>query len=396
MDIINIPPKQDLENKWLKLQHKMSENGIDACLIYSNVNLYYLTGEIFNGYLYLAVDSSPICFITRETPLRKDLPFIVIRKPEEIPSLLIAKGLSFPKKIMFEGDQITYNEYIRLKNIFNNAETTADANIILRNIRMIKTDWEIEQLRLSTKKHTEVYELIPSCYEPGISDIKFQANIERLARKHGSIGIYRVFGTKMELHMGSILAGSNAEIPSPYDFALGGNGIHPSIPFGANGTTLKEGISVMVDVAGNYTAYVSDMTRTYSIGKLPDTAYKVHQISREIQDEIVQIAKPGVSCAELYELSVKIVQKAKLTDCFMGTKLQAKFVGHGLGIEVNEPPVLTGKSKEVLAENVTFALEPKFILPEIGAVGIENTFLVKRNGLEKLTLCSEDIINLEQ
>jgi len=394
MDTVNIPPKHDLEIKWSLLQQKMQKYGADACLIYSNVNLYYLTGQIFNGYLYMPADYPPICFITRETPLRKDLPFISIRKPEEIPALLIDNGLTFPKKIMLEGDQITYNEYMRLQNIFN-TETKADASILLRKIRMIKTDWEIEQFRLSAKKHAEIYEFIPSCYEYGISDINFQANIERLIRQNGSIGICRVFGTKMELHTGSILAGSNAEIPSPYDFSLGGYGIHPSAPFGANGTILKEGISVMVDMAGNYTAYASDMTRTYSIGKLPDMAYEIHQISRNIQDEIMQIAKPGVSCAELYELSKKIANKAKLSDCFMGSKLQAKFVGHGLGIEINEPPVLTGKSAEVLAENMIFALEPKFILPGTGAVGIENTFLVKRNGLEKLTSFSEDIINLQ-
>ena len=395
MNTINIPPKHDLEIKWLRLHQKMQEYGIDACLIYSNVNLYYLTGEIFNGYLYLPAGDPPICFITRETSLRKDLSFISIRKPEEIPALLVDKGLPSPKNIMLEGDQITYKEYMRLQNIFN-IETKADASILLRKIRMIKTDWEVEQLRLSAKKHAETYEVIPSCYEAGISDINFQANIERLARQNGSIGICRVFGTKMELHMGSILAGSNAENPSPYDFALGGYGIHPSAPFGANGTILNEGTSVMIDVAGNYTAYASDMTRTYSIGKLPDMAYKIHQISINIHDEIMQIAKPGVSCAELYELSEKIAQKAKLNNYFMGNKLQAKFVGHGLGIEINEPPVLTNKSKEILAENMTFALEPKFILPGIGAVGIENTFLVGRNGLEKLTSFPEDIINLRQ
>ena len=394
MDTLNIPPKHDLEIKWRKLQKKMHKDEVDACLIYSNVNLYYLTGEIFLGYLYLPVDHPPIGFITKETQLRKDLSFIAIRKPEEIPASLMDKGLPLPKKIMLEGDQITYNEYIRFQKIFN-AETKADASIILRNIRMIKTDWEIKQLCLSAKKHAEIYEFIPSCYGPGISDINFQANIERLARQNGSLGICRVFGTKMELHMGSILAGSNAEISSPYDFSLGGYGIHPSAPFGANGTILEKGISVMVDVAGNYTAYASDMTRTYSIGKLPDIAYRAHMTSRNIQDEIMRTAKPGVSCAELYELSVKIARKAELNDYFMGTKFQAKFVGHGLGIEINEPPVLTSKSKEVLVENMTFALEPKFTLPGIGGVGIENTFLVKRNGLEKLTLFTEDIIDLQ-
>jgi len=80
----------------------------------------------------------------------------------------------------------------------------------------------------------------------------------------------------------------------------------------------------------------------------------------------------------------------------MGTKQQAKFVGHGVGLEINELPVLTERSKELLEPGMVFALEPKFVLPSIGAVGIENTFLVTSAGIEKLTLFEEQIIDLTE
>ena len=150
----------------------------------------------------------------------------------------------------------------------------------------------------------------------------------------------------------------------------------------------------MIDMAGNYTAYMTDMTRVFSIGKLPELAYKAHQVALSIQQEIENKAKPGVACADLYKLAIDKVEKEKLSSYFMGTKQQAKFIGHGIGIQINELPVLTPRSRELLEPNMVFALEPKFVIPNVGAVGIENSYLVIDNGLEKLTHSQEEIIEL--
>jgi Xaa-Pro aminopeptidase len=227
-----------------------------------------------------------------------------------------------------------------------------------------------------------------------MTDLRFQIEIEHQMRLHGSIGVFRAFGANMNIFMGSLLAGGNAEAPSPFDFALGGGGQTALYPIGANGTLLKEGMAIMVDMAGNYTDYLTDMTRVYSIGDLPEVACRAHLVSLEIQYDIEASAKPGMACADLYNRAYAIVEKAGLTAYFMGTKQQAKFVGHGIGLEINEPPVMTPRSKEVLEPNITFALEPKFVIPKVGAVGIENSFLVTDTGIEKLTSFREDIIPL--
>jgi Xaa-Pro aminopeptidase len=225
-----------------------------------------------------------------------------------------------------------------------------------------------------------------------MTDIEFQIAIERQMRLNGSIGIFHAFGLNLTIFMGSVLAGSNAGAASPCDFALGGNGLTPICPVGADGTLLKEGMTVMVDMAGNFTPYMTDMTRVFSIGKLPEMAYHAHQVSLAIQEEIVQVACPGYPCADLYQIALARVEKEGLTAYFMGTGQQAKFVGHGIGLHINEPPVFTTRSNEVLLPDMAFALEPKFVVPEVGAVGIENSFLVTETGVEKLTLFEEGII----
>lgn len=171
--------------------------------------------------------------------------------------------------------------------------------------------------------------------------------------------------------------------------------MNASCPLGANGTPLTDGMAVMVDMAGNYSPYMTDMTRVYSIGTLPDDAYRAHQVSIHIHEEIAKVARPGTACADLYQLSLRIATDEGLEANFMGTRQQAKFVGHGVGLQINELPVLTPRSKESLEEGMVFALEPKFVLPGIGAVGIENTYLVTSHGVEKLTNAPEEVIRLD-
>ena len=384
--------ENELELKWRRIQQAMRQEEADGCLLTMNMNLYYVSGQVFNGYFYLPAEGRPYWFVKRLT-IPETNQVHVIRKPEQIPDFFRDLNLAMPRKLLLEADELSYNEYIRLQHVFR-AEATGNASALIRHIRMIKTPWEIEQMRISARKHEAVYREIPACYRPGMRDIELQIEIEKRMRMHGSLGYFRAFGSNMDIFMGSLLAGENAGEPSPFDFALGGKGIHASGPLGANGTLLREGTTVMVDMSGNYTAYQTDMTRVFSIGKLPDRAYRVHRVALEIQARMERTAKPGVSCAELYRDALAMAGQEGLKDCFMGTHLQAKFVGHGVGLEINELPVLTTCSKDILQPGMTFAFEPKFVLAGIGAVGIENTFLVTDSGVEKMTLLDENIIEL--
>ncbi len=383
---------KDLIIRRQRLQKAMQEKNIEACVLSTAVNVFYLTGRVYNGYFYLPAEGDPIHFVKRPEGITFDNT-IYIRKPEQIAEELEKKGIALPKTVLLETDVVSYGEYVRLMNALGVKEA-ANASVLLRKLRTIKTDFEIAQVRECARKHEAVYKLIPSVYKKGMTDIELQIEIERLMRLHGSMGIFRSYGENMDIYMGSLLAGENAEAPSPFDFALGGAGTSPTLPLGASGVKLQEGQAVMIDMAGNYSPWMTDMTRVFSIGKTLDIAYRAHQVSIDIHNYIMDIAKPGTSCAELYNVSMEMVKKNNLEVYFMGTKQQAKFVGHGVGLEINEPPVLTPRSKELLEPNIIFALEPKFVIPEVGAVGVENTYLATSDGIEKLTVLEENIIEL--
>ena len=376
-----------------KIRALMAQQGIDAALITYNVNLIYTYGRVVSGYLYLPLNAPARLFIKRPNDIEGEH-IHPIRKPEQITGLLKECGLPLPVKLMLEGDELPFTEYNRLAACFPETEVVSCGTALIRQARSIKTPIEIEMFRRSGIAHAKAYEQIPSVYQPGMTDRQLSVEIERLMRLEGCLGIFRVFGQSMEIFMGSLLAGDNAAVPSPYDFALGGKGLDPSLPGGVSGTLLQAGQCFMVDMGGNFYGYMGDMSRVFSIGKLPEQAYAAHQACLETQEEIVAMAKPGTVCEDMYNKAIEIVTKAGFADYFMGVDQKAKFIGHGIGLEINEMPVLAPRMKQELEPGMVFALEPKIVLPGIGPVGIENSWAVTTDGLEKLTLCKEEIIEL--
>ena len=381
--------KKEIDLRVNRICEKLAASGIEAMLVSSNANLYYISGRVFSGYAYIDTTRSEITYFVKRPVGLQGENVKYIRKPEQISELLPV----LPKNIALELDSLTVNDYNRLSKVFAGCEIK-DASSILRYLRSVKTDYEIAKMKECGVRHDEAYRHIHKIYREGMSDIELQIEIERQLRLDGSLGIFRIHGESMELFMGNVICGDNADAPSPYDFAMGGAGLDESLPVGCNGTVIKPGMTVMVDMCGNFNGYMTDMTRVFYVGKLDDLAKKAHETSIAIHHRLVQEAKPGVQASRLYEIALEITREAGLEDFFMGHKQKAGYIGHGVGIEVNEAPVLAPRSREILEMGNVIALEPKYVIPHVGAVGVESTYVVTENGLECITNFPEEIAEL--
>lgn len=378
----------EIQSRVATISSILAQNGIDAILLSDNVSLYYTSGRVFAGFSYITATGEVTYFVRRPIGFA-DAPHVhYIRKPEMIPSLLSL----CPKRLAMKLDVTTVSDYRRLANIFPEAEIV-DASALMRTVRSVKSPFEQELLKVCGKHHEAAYRAIPSVFRPGMTDVQFQIEIERLLRQEGCLGLFRVQGGSMELFMGNILVGENADSPSPYDFAMGGSGVDASLPVGASGEVITEGKTVMVDACGNFNGYMTDMTRCFRLGAVSELAQKAHQVSIDINHRLAEWGE-GTPAKSLYEMACSMVEENGLSDYFMGYTQKAGFIGHGLGIEINEAPVLAPRSKDVLQEGNVLAVEPKFVIPGVGAVGIENTYIVRQNHLECITNAPEELLTL--
>lgn len=369
-----------------RIRTQMAADNLSAILISDNANKYYVTGRVYAGYVYIPLEGPVIYFVRRPVELQGDN-VVYIRKPEEIAASI---GLNVPQSIGLELDVLPYSASMRLKALFPQSELK-NASAVMRQARAVKTPEEVEMIRRSGIKHVHVYSRIPHLYQAGMSDLELQVEIEKLSRLEGCLGQFRISGDSMELYMGNVLVGDNADFPSPYDFAMGGQGLDPSLPVGANGNTIKPGNTVMVDMNGNFDGYMTDMTRVYALGEISPLALKAHQCSIDIHRELCAMMRPGAEAKALYAKAEEMVRERDLHPYFMGHRQHAGFIGHGIGIEINELPVIAPRSRDIIAAGNVIALEPKFVIPHTGAIGIENTYAVYDDHVECLTPAPEEI-----
>lgn len=386
--------------KLRKIQTQMAAVGVKSLLLRSIPAFLYLSDTVMQGFIFVPLEGNSLWFLERASSTRppaEDDRVFAVRKPEDIPAILARYGYSIDEGTALELGQMPVTDFVRLSRLSaSGCVSDEDGSQILRTARILKTETELRELRRLAKIHTEVSRSFADLYRPGMTDRDWQHEIEYRMRRSGSIGIFRAFGWRMEIFQGNLITGDSAAAPAPYDFAMGGKGT-PAFPFGSSGTPIRPGQTVMVDMAGNYGSLLTDMTRTYALGDVSPMAQKAHELSIRLHEWFATNVKPGFPIAEVYNHCIREVDEAGLGDCFMGTpEWRGKFVGHGLGLEINEPPVLTARWHGVFEENMAIAFEPKFVIPDVGPAGVENTYIITAEGVENITPLPMDLIPLPE
>jgi Xaa-Pro dipeptidase len=399
MNPINAPsllfvPSSEIESRLACFQELMTQEGLDGALICQNVDLFYFSGTMQPGYLYIPNQEEPVFLAKKnmgrtleESPLNT---VIAISSSKEIPSLLSEKGLPLPQTLGLELDVLPANGYLQLRNIFNNAQIL-DVSILIRKCRMIKSDWEIENLMRSSQMMTDMVMEVPRIFRPGMTEIELAGLIEAFLRKEGHQGFTRLRGFNQEIVYGHVLSGPEGIRASYIDSPTGGIGLGPAFSQGAGLKPIRPHEPISVDSVGCYNGYFVDQTRMFSLGVPASPVKEAFQAILQIQESIVQKAQPGVPCEQLYFWALEEAVQLGYKTQFMGTDLsRVPYIGHGVGLELDELPIIGQKFDWPLEPGMVFALEPKLFLPNYGLVGIENTYQMTETGLNLITTASDD------
>jgi Xaa-Pro dipeptidase len=396
---MRITPLQELQNRCESLQALLLEEGIDAALLVQNSDLFYFTGSIQRGAIYLPAVGEPVYFVIKdhgrarmESGLRQVLP---LEGFKQLPEQLRQQGLTLPPTLGLELDVLPVLQYQRLSRLFPQAQAV-DVSPLVRRLRACKSGYELDIMQDCALIAEKVHEYAKTLIKAGTTDLDIAAELECFARKEGHQGVIRFRGFNAELHFGHVLSGSDGAVPTFLDAPLGGLGVNPAVGQGASYKTIAAGEPVIVDFILAYDGYLVDQTRTFVVGTLEEQLQRAYTDMLSIQQALTEIAAPGVSWSEVYRHCSELADTLGYAENFMGSVgAQVAFIGHGIGIEVDEYPFIArGFEDQLLQENMTFAFEPKAVFPGKGAVGIENTWQVTGSGLRRLTRANEDLVEL--
>ena len=396
---MRITPFSELKLRFQALQKLLQDQNIDGTILLQNSDLFYFTGSIQRGLLYIPAAGDPVYLVIKdyeravlESGLRHVLSISSIR---EFPLQLQKMGLILPRRIGMEFDVLPVQQFQRYQKLLPVAEMV-DVSPLVRKVRAIKSEYELKIMRESALIADKTYQHAMNVVAVGKTDLEVAAELEFFARKEGHQGIIRFRSFNSELYFGHIFSGADGAVPAFLDAPLGGSGLNPSVGQGAGYKSIKAGEPIIIDFIVAYDGYLVDQTRTMSVGQLPDALQQAYADMLKIQEKLYAMASPGVIWGDIYRQCCGLAEELGYRDNFMGvTGAQVSFIGHGIGIEVDEYPFIAkGFDKQSLEKNMTFAFEPKVVYPGIGAVGIENTWRVTDDGLEKITFASEALHQL--
>jgi Xaa-Pro dipeptidase len=389
-----LAPADELARRTAGLQARLAARDLDAALIQQNADLYYYAGTVQQSYLYVPVEGEATLFVRKvveRARLESALGAVVeLPAPGELPRLIAESYGELPGRVGLELDVLPVADFRRLEKLLPDAAFEDVGRDIVRQ-RAVKSPWEVERIRAAAAVADEVAALIPGILAEGMTEVEFAGKVEAEARRLGHEGYIRMRGFNQEMFYGQLLTGVSGCVASYLDTPLAGTGLSPSIAQGASFRRIGRGEPVVFDFVPVRDGYLADFTRMYSLGLLSPELLHAHDAALRVQDAATAVARPGVACRAVWEAARAAAAEAGLAANFMGHGAsQVPYVGHGIGIELDELPVLTGSGVE-LEEGMVFALEPKFVLPGLGAVGIENTWVVTGAGVERLTLAPDVI-----
>jgi Xaa-Pro dipeptidase len=390
--------KQELDSRLGRFFAAMSaaNPSWNTAIILSNVNQYYFTGTMQDGMLVMKKNGRAAYFVRRSFERAKDeSPFEEIYPIESYRDAASIIGTDFGNAYI-ETEVTTVGILERIKRYFN-IESINSLDKTVLTVRSVKTPYELEWIERSGRQHNEfLLNIAPSLLKEGISEADFVARLYEKMVAFGYQGICRFSMFQSEMVVGQVGFGESSIYPTRFDGPGGAYGMCPAVPLvGSRERLLKCGDLVFVDIAFGMNGYHSDKTQVYMFGAAPTAdVLKAHRGCIDVQKRLASLLKPGAIPSEIYNTVI-----AELDDDFLKNFMgygnrRAKFLGHGVGLYVDEFPVIASGFNEPLAENMVIALEPKKGIANVGMVGVEDTYIVTSGGGRCVTGGGCDIITI--
>jgi len=391
-------PLEEIEDRLKRVRKGMEKEEMEALLVVQKMDYYYLSGTTQDGLLFLPSEGKPLLMIKRELERAKveaPLDYVVALKSiRELPSLIQTHFDKLPKSLGLELDVLPVRDYFKYQELFPGVRLV-DASAVLRNTRKIKSPFEIDLMRNGGEIGKKVYEEAKEFLKEGMTEIEFGGLLEATAKRYGHEGLLRVRSLNYEAYTWHVLSGLTGGIVSQSDSPMGGLGLSPAFPVGASLRVMEAHEPILVDFGTCYHGYQVDETRMFSIGKMRQKFIDAHNACREIHDAVLDEVRPGADCEAIFMKTLRLAERLGYRDSYLGPPgLQTRFIGHGIGLELNEFPFLAQGQPYPLEKGMTFAVEPKIVFPGEGSAGFENTVVVTQNGYEILTPVEEEIFEV--
>ncbi len=377
-------PLNELNSRIERFRKQMDQScpGWEIAAVFSKVNVYYFTGTMQEGVLFIPRCDEAVFWVRRSYERATEESLFPLIKPMESYRDAAVTMKNLPDTLYLEKEIVPIGMLQRFQKYFP-FTVIESADVQIAKARSIKSKYELALMEQAGKIHQRVTEeLIPGMLREGMSELEFFSDLYSIMIHEGHQGVTRFGMFDTEATLGQIAFGESSIYPTSFNGPGGNYGLSPAVPIhGSRNHKLRKGDLVFVDTGCGVEGYHTDKTITYMFGRsLPDEVIQIHLQCVELQNRVAAMLKPGAIPSVIYNEIISGLSPEFLEN-FMGFGTRkVKFLGHGIGLTIDEWPVIANGFDEPIQDGMVFAIEPKKGIPHIGMVGIENTFIVTPQG----------------
>jgi Xaa-Pro dipeptidase len=359
-----------------RFEAALREAGLAGALVMHPVSVYYLAGTGQPANLLVVPGREPVLYVRRYIELVRESSRVGDVRPG---AGFSAIDVSWDGPLGMELDVLPASLVASARRRLGEI---GDCSPALWSVREVKDASEVESMRASVALFDVLHAAMLEHLRPGITELELSAEIARALRLAGHHGVVmqRRWDAKLQME-GSVVSGPNLTTISRGPVTITGVGLGESFAMGASRREIAYGDLVNVDLGLNRDGYHADMARTYAVGEVSASVEDLARKCREIEDVAVAAIRPGVSCESVYEAARDAAERLGVGDIFQGG---GPYIGHSIGLELDEPPVLGPGASTPIREGMILTIEPKLMADGGVAVNIEDDVVVTADGCEVL------------
>jgi len=377
------------------LAQRLSESGVDAAVVLLSRDIYYFTGTA-QPCILLVTPSDYFLFV------RRALDFVVAET--WIDPAKIIDGGNFKDVLLklneigvhggrlgLEMDILPVELFFKIMGIFSGFDPVDISGHIMTQ-RMSKDAEEIGFIKTACEIMKKGHDRVLTVLREGMTELELAAEVEYAHRRGGHEGVLSMRNFDFYISRGPLASGENLFRVSGFSNTVTGVGLSPAVPAGPSSRVIKNGDLVIVDIPTCHRGYHCDETRTFVLGRARPEVAELFKALREISDRVIDSLGDGIRCGEVFETARSCAQELGVEEYFLGlAPRKGNFIGHGIGLDANEAPVLFARSDFVLRRNFVVTVEIHLTHPRHGAVKLEDMVLIRDRGAEVLSLTARDL-----
>ncbi len=378
------------------LQEAIRERRLAGAILFYSRDIYYYTGTSQPAYLVVRPDDYRL-LVSRGHDIalgESDLePGRILdgRKPQDLMAPQFP-GPGTGEQVGTELDLLTVPQANFLSRALGSRSLVDISPEVLRQ-RMVKDGEEIESISRACAAIHAGHEAALAGLKAGMSELELAALVELAQRLAGHEGCFFMRATDLVMSRGPLASGPNLRHTSGTLFTLSGVGLSRAVTTGPSRRRIEHGDLVLVDIPACIDGYHGDQSRTYAVGRAPAKASDLFLKLKEVADHLIGSLRPGLTNGEAFALSQDRAAALGLEKSFLAFASGAKahFVGHGIGLELNEPPLLARNGATVLKEGMALAIEMHLMEPDGLTMKLEDTVQLTSGGARLLTLSPREL-----